>query len=218
MNWLHRASAVLAFAVLLAVVSITVYGQRQTSSSANIQEIAQPDSIVPFTADLLKRGSDHTFEGKYYRREDGSVREEGVVTIPGARPERVIGIVNLTRKITYIFKESQGWASGAIEADLAKPMRRRLNQPGVMSGLFPEEMPYEGRVVYRGVGSTGDYELLAPDLNFFAVVTQSARSGRRAEYHNITIGSQPDALFELPAGAVVTTTFQPIRPSPVAKQ
>jgi hypothetical protein len=73
-----------------------------------------------------------------------------------------------------------------------------------MKGLTAYPTKIEGFEVYRLESSDRKtVSLVAPALNFLAIVRESVHSGRKYTYHNIQIGEQAPELFEPPPGAEV---------------
>jgi hypothetical protein len=56
--------------------------------------------------------------------------------------------------------------------------------------------------MYQYVNANSGYVSIdVPALNFFSVIRQNPKSGRREVYFDIHVNAQPDVLFRPPAGA-----------------
>lgn len=213
MTLLARSAAVVAVLAFVLVTAGVVSGlgaaEELPATVQAIEAIPQPSERVPFSADVVKRTSTNVFTGLYYRRSDGSFREEGVITEPGKAPDKGLMIMDLTKKVAYILRQNR-WATAPVDAVAPPLYQRRVAMNGI-SGLVPEAATHSGLTVYRGTRGNGDYELLAPDLNFFPVVVQGGKADFRTEYTNFKIGEPDAALFELPEGAVIQKELPTIR-------
>jgi hypothetical protein len=180
------------------------HGPRTADASSVAQEqpgaeILQPSGWVAFQADveITQRGKPLIL-GSFYRGSDGSVRLE---TWDAKDPsQRVISIKNKTTRTRYVKppdKAGVGWKSYPL-GETTQPYRYRTN-----SHIRAHSSRVEGYSLYLSIGPEGDTRLLAPDLNFFPLVVQGVKDGRREVYKNIKRIEPPASLFEPPSGVQV---------------
>jgi hypothetical protein len=62
----------------------------------------------------------------------------------------------------------------------------------------------------RQLNSPRLVQLVAPELNFFALVEEDVLSGARTRYYNITRGAQDLNLFSPPEGVAVVPHLHPM--------
>ena len=172
-----------------------------------VSVLSGPSTWTAFSADvrITSAKSSSVLAGRFFRSSNGSTRLE---TGPQDTPEvRVISIQNIELSTLFIYSPapSQGW--------VARPMKLPAEgwhpQPisSNMAGLSRTTETWEGRDVYR-YERKDHIALLAPDLNFFAVV-RDTKDRDREEYHNIQLGEQPLELFSPPVGATVVKSSRP---------
>jgi hypothetical protein len=166
--------------IVLVVASVVLLPQAPA-----VEELPGPREWVAFSADVRGEGPEGSFEGKFYRGDDGSTRME---TGTAGSPANRIVIVNLTRLEQYSCRK--GCITTSIEGKREKtpPRMRRL------PGLTKIDKPIEGFEAYRW--EAGTVSTVIPALNFFAVHRITANGYEK--YSNIRVGKQPAELFERP--------------------
>ncbi len=187
-------------AILFAGVSYARLGsghvRQSAQGGAQADEITAPTHWVAFTADSLgsSPGDSRTVVGRYYRSSDGSVRRE---TGPATGDMRVISIENIGLERTFTRFPSGRWYSHPMKLPPSgwKPQRWRADR------LRKVSWKHENFELYLVTEPSGDNAFLAPALNFFPVIRQTAR-GARKEYTNIQLGEPDPLLFGRPDGNV----------------
>jgi hypothetical protein len=199
---------------LLVVGSLLAAGAvRYTANdvaSPSGQFVFQPSEWVPFSADVRNvKVSGAVSVGRFYRGSDGSTRSEAGASFDDIT---VIAIKNIRTSSFWVWNQQRGyWRSQPMDIppDGWRPVPTRAN-------IFtPVAEKIEGFEVLRRGNSDGSFELVAPQLNLFPLVTTcpTARPPATADcalrYYNIKIGEQPADLFELPTGAQVVPLAEP---------
>lgn len=195
---------------MVAAVALVAFDRRAASRAdegrllpEERQELAQPLDWVPFQADveIAAPGDAAVVTGTFSRAADGS---ESMTTGRGGR--HVVAIKNIARQTAFLYSPRFGWKSHPMELPDAgwHPIRYR---PNVNLAKHPERI--EGYEVYRTTSPDGDLLLMAPDLNFFALVSQHGRSGQRIQYKNIRIGEPSPDLFLPPPDVRVSPDPRP---------
>jgi hypothetical protein len=90
-----------------------------------------------------------------------------------------------------------------VRVPLNPPPTERVHyrlQSSAVHGLIPETESFQGFTVYRNQQVDGSMKLMAPDLDFFPLLTQN-RSGYRREISNVEL-LEPDASFFVPPPGV----------------
>lgn len=186
------------------ILSAAAQSQAPRSQSERVsptREIPQPPTWAPFEADFsVTVPGEPTVRGVFSRASDGSTRRE---SWPETEPtKRVISIKDFTQGVQYLrFQDGErgiyGWKSFELK-EARTPRRYRVNQ-----NLLPHDVIIEGLPTYRQTGVRGDVRVLAPDLNFFPVITQLIATGRREVYTNIRRVEPSRDLFSPPPGASI---------------
>jgi hypothetical protein len=205
-------AVVIPFALLLAWFGgigradrVTAAPARQAAQAGPL--LAQPPDWVPFSADVeITVPNTPRVVGRFYRASDGSSRLE---TGPEDGSRQVISMKNIPAQTFYWFSPAPGygWTSQPLKLPPEgwRPTQYRAN----MKDLAKHGERIEGLELYRYVTPSGDVALNAPALNFFSVVRQSVKFGKRERYFNIRLGEPPNDLFSPPAGASVRVLSKP---------
>lgn len=121
---------------------------------------------------------------------------------------KVISIRSIPRARAFYYSPRIGWNSNpmTLPAGGWHPLRYRKE----MQNLTLRSDRIEGFELYQLIGTAGDVQLLAPALNFFALVRQHVKDGERWTYSNIQVREQDAALFEPPPGVSITAHATPI--------
>jgi len=174
--------------------------EQQAPHGGTGPEIAAPIQWIPFAANMksvvttdgVQRVRVH---GRYYRRSDGSTRNE---TGPESGPMKVIYIKNIATKRAYLFQRDR-WQSNPMQLDDRgyQPRKRRVD----MRGLEQHAEALSGFLVYKYTDAGGVVAYQAPDLNFFALRTSYGDTTQ--EFYDIQLGEQTDDLFEPPRSVEV---------------
>jgi hypothetical protein len=174
------------------------------------QFVLQPTEWVPFSADVRHvKVSGAVSVGRFHRGSDGSTRSEAG---PSLDDITVIAIENIRSRSFWVWNQHLGyWRSQPMDIppDGWRPVPTRAN---IFTSVADK---IEGFEVLRRGNSDGSFELVAPQLNLFPLVTTcpTARPPATADcalrYYNIKIGEQPAELLELPAGAQVVPLAEP---------
>ena len=158
----------------------------------------QPDHWVAFSADVREIVGPNVSLGRFYRDSHGSTRNER--RSPLDQAQTTITIDNHTDGSMYtrdpilgrwaVYRQSKPAKSG--------PPILRDDTRGLSS--TPESDRIEGYEVFR-IDSTksGQFRLVAPDLNFFALMVCSSAE-ERTEYFNVVVSEVPPAMFLPPDG------------------
>lgn len=189
--------------VVSLIVTIASSGATQGVPPAMRSEVPQPPGWVAFDADVVKvvAGSPDVIRGRYFRGEDGSDRLES-----GPGDVVVVSIRNIAKSTLYVSSPKTGWVSQpmALPDGQWRPPRYYREHPA----LSAIDEPLDGFRVFRWVTAGGDEDLLAPDLNFFALRKKSG-DGTTTEYSNVVVRPQPPELFEPPPGVPVRHVTTP---------
>jgi len=213
----RRSKTVWVALAIVVIVGATVLTMKSRAfSSQNFVELPQPQGWVPFSADVqVSQPGQPLVVGHFYRSSDGSTRLE---TGPG--DERVVVSIRNIKRVTFFVKNPKGeWISRPMK------MRPGVYMPGRMkattAGLF--NYPFRlalregesgslradsGMKAYQYINPSGNVSLLAPELNFFAVL-QVTLDGRSEQYSQIKMGEPDASLFEPPPGVQVTARSEP---------
>lgn len=165
---------------------------------------------VPFTASYVTSvDGREVSRGSYQRSADGSTRAEHV----GER-FRSIAIINLPEKAYFVYREGRvASRSGESAGDWTRqplalpPQGWRPPQyhhdvdgvPEVVAGI---------ETLRRPMANEG-YRSLAPELNWFALITDYGPGQARTEFYNV-IRREPDPkVFEPPPGVVPRLLSRP---------
>ena len=164
-------------------------------------EIPGPASWVPFQADWekTKTGVD-PLRGRFVRGEDGSERSESIFEWQD-RP--LITIMNVGRN-TYYEQSTDGvWCAHPMRVgtDGYFPLRMRSNANLTFTKL-PETL--EGLDVYQRASKVSAIvEYVAPALNFFPILIETAGTDERKRFLNIRMGPVDSREFFPPPGVAV---------------
>jgi hypothetical protein len=200
----------LTIAILPVSMGLFVYGHSRGVAAAHrgVQlgpegaEIPQPEQWVAFHATVLRtQPGTPDLAGDFWRSSDGSTRLE---LWTNGKLESVM-IKNVFRSLLYTFASRRGWVRQpmVLPPNGYRPLRHHANP-----NLIKEDALLEGRVVYRSHSPDGEITKLAPALNFFVLVRDSA-NGKREEYSNVRVELPNPNLFEPPVDAVVIHQDEP---------
>jgi hypothetical protein len=172
---------------------------------AQTTDIESPSDWVPFTAVIEKSspGSAPVRVGRYFRGADGSTRSE--FDLVGG--DTSVTIMNVTENMYYQFRKG-GWCSHPMKISPLKgwrPPKMREENPNLSKTVNTiESMPV------REVKGPGSIEVVAPELNFFALSKENKATGARTRYVNIVKGPQDTSLFSPPSGQTVIAHVLPM--------
>lgn len=154
-----------------------------------------------FSADVYQRTPEGEFQGRFYRRSDGSLRFE-LQAPPG------LGVMINNVPAGKHYRKAPG-ADDWYEYPLALPQGGRWLPPTpLVKREGDQTLTYEGLEVVEQRPPTGGRYLAAPRLDGFLVSREEA-DGRTMQYRNIAFEEPPAHLFEPPSGAVVQRKEQP---------
>jgi hypothetical protein len=192
---MHVPSTLSIAPILILCVGFSV------SSACHAEMPTSPHDWVAFSADItVKTASGETISnGKYWRTKDGSDRLE---TNAAARSP-VVQIRNVSASLCYRFREGFWTAQPMVLPSNGWRPPFKTIKPGsnrVMVGGF---------VGYRISSDRGDYVIRVPELNFFDVLTFTAKDRRYEEYFSVTLGEPDPNLFLPPTNVFVKQLTQP---------
>jgi hypothetical protein len=148
-----------------------------------------------FSADILTRNEAGAFQGKVYVAKS-KIRME----MAGA-----VNITRLDKNTSWMLMPDQKKYMD-LPMDLQNVVAGQDKMPGEMQRELVGQETIEGRkadkyrIVYSSKGQKQViYTWLLSDINM-PVRTQAEDNSWMMEYRNISVGSQPDELFEIPAG------------------
>ena len=202
-------------ALLLASCCVlvgAVLNQSWTKASASPRHelLPQPTGWAAFSADAeLVHPAGQTYHGRYLRASDGSTR---FVLTPDGTDVAHITIRNFAQKAYYVCTGSK-WMTGPMEVppEGYKPPRYHSGMQGLtpyayklglLKGGNRSLRAEKGLDAYHYVTPSGTVWLLAPALNFQAVV-KVFLDGMRLEFSEIEIGEPDRSLFLPPPGVAV---------------
>jgi hypothetical protein len=198
-------------ASLLAIVLIGIANYARVSRlesatpGAQITDIESPSDWVPFTAAIEKSGtgSAPVRVGRYFRGADGSTRSE--FDLLGGKTN--VTIMNVTENMYYEFRKG-AWCSHPMRISPLKgwrPKKMREENPNLSKTLNTiDSMPV------REVRGPGSIQVVAPELNFFALSMENQATGARTRYVNIVKGPQDASLFLPPPDQPVIAHILPM--------
>lgn len=192
--------------IVVIVVAYARYGPHVASAKPQVHtlDVPSPDQWVPFRADVerSRAGSAERMVGRYFRGEDGSTRSE--LGVEGERAQ--ITIMNVSTNTYY-----------QLSTDISRSHPMRVSSQGWRPLKMRETNVNLGKAAntiesfqVRQLSSPGIVELVAPELNFFALISDNPVTGTRRRYYNIVKGRQESSLFEPPGGAFVQAHLMPM--------
>jgi hypothetical protein len=192
---------------------------RSSSVSQAHDPVQAAEKFVPFSAETqIVTETGAIIVGRFYRRSDGSTRSE---TGKALDAPSTIFINNYGSRSSYM------WTKGSwIAYPIGHPVVPRPWHPDEKSlaRMLPVQESVDGLALLRknNPGSPeGGYELVAPRLNFYAVVVRTCSDTPAPEdkcltnrKFNIQIGEPPSELFEPGEGEAVAKSSTPFGPQP----
>jgi hypothetical protein len=190
----------LLFPALLVTIQAASWRQVAGTPRAD-QSVPAPDHWVAFDAIVRTIGPRGVTVGKFYRGSDGSTRNDSG---PEDNPSRIVSISNVSL-ITHYEGIDGTWKSYPMKLPAGdyRPGLRSLTRT---HGLEASTLKILGFTVYRLESTGGVVRYQAPDLNFFALVTEFQDT--RQECSDVVIRDQPAAVFMPPPGVVVEPQSQ----------
>lgn len=192
-----RIASLCSVALSIAVGS-GVYATRVSASKSQAPQdvLEQPADWVAFTADYKSTSKGRQATGRYYRDSSGSTRSE---RMSPDQTQTAINIQNRAQQMAWLKNPVSGtWAGRVMANKRPKPLAYVKHMTGLSE--FPEPTTVEGFKVYRlDNPASGEYQLLAPELNFFPLTIVNGEE--REDYLNIHI-EEPNRLLFLPPPGV----------------
>jgi outer membrane lipoprotein-sorting protein len=149
-----------------------------------------------FSADTVMTTEGHTMNGKMFSKGEKFRMEIST-------PENMIMITRMDKKVVWNIMPSQKMymempvnPSNAPKTDIKGELERKQVGAEIIDGHPTKKY----LVTYKNGAKTEQaYQWMATDINF-PVKTADLQNKWVQEFRNIKIGSQPDSLFEPPAG------------------
>jgi hypothetical protein len=197
---------VLAFGSI--AFSIAYLGSRATVSASagrqlppQAEDIPSPTEFVAISVVTKVTDNGRVSHTRFWRNSAGSTRYEA--SSPDGS-ETVVTIHNYQRRLSYSRIPNGSWAMLPMELPSdrqSRPKRMKVNTPGLSLSTTPGPLGFE---VYQYVSRGGAKSYLAPDLNFYPLLSESP-GGRREEVIKIDRAQPANDLFEPPPGVPVRT-------------
>ncbi len=148
-----------------------------------------------FSADMVHTSKAGIVKQKLFISNDKS-RMETAEAISIIRPDKKVMWMLMPQQKMYMEQSLDPSNIPATSEKYAGEIERTLVGKEAVDGRMTDKY----RIVYTAAGTkTTVYQWFAPDLGI-PVKTASEDGSWMMEYKNIKVGSQPDSLFELPAG------------------
>ena len=192
-----------------ALAGTGVANQRPTPTP-----LPMPQDWVPFSADVTQFNANGDKSlGRFYRASDGSTRTDLMVNY-GDKVVKTIYIENFTRRMYYRNLSGRPeWAQGELQrpdghlramswSSNAEGLAPYAYKLAVLKGQDGSLAATDGLSAYIFTSAAGTVRVMAPDLNFFPVVS-SPVAGVRRVHTNIEVGEQEPSLFEPLPGAIL---------------
>lgn len=210
----------LVSAIGLVTSGSNLYALKQLPDRGEV--IPQPDHYVSFEGDLTRVADNgRTFAGRFYHRADGSeCTIEAGVNPPGPV---LYTITNYANGRYYRSKGGRDWIAGPLigtgREQIPPVMRTKAlgglqkytKKLALLAGQDGSLWSAEGLEAWLNVTQGGSMLMLAPELNFYPVVSTNV-SGNRRVLSNIRIGTLSPSVFEPPPGANVSFVDTPFPP------
>lgn len=171
--------------------------------------VIQTVGWVPFTASYVTTIDGRVLDrGRYQRATDGSTRSERFTD-----SYRSIAIINIRQRAYFLYRDgavSRGRDGSAewTRQPLALPPQGWM-PPQAHSGVEAVSEKVAGYPTFRRRTRGGGYNLVAPDLNWFALVVDLGPGAPRTEFFDVVPGEPDASVFELPHGAVARELSTP---------
>jgi hypothetical protein len=193
--------------------------------------IQQPDTWVAFTATVQRTlPNGQVLNGSFYRGDDGSELLVEQVSDKG-QTIAIRHITNYTKSVYYHSAKPSHWFSGPLLIGgprqlqtfytRSPALRRYPHKLALRAGDDGALNATEGLEAWIVSTDQGAVHLMAPELNFYPVVSTSVNGARRL-LSNIVIGPISRSFFEPPPTdtvETVTDTWPPAMPnSPRGKE
>lgn len=197
--------AITAVGLLLsAVCGYLTFGtaaQLATTASQS-HDVAAPSHWVPFSADveITRPTASARLTGRFFRSSNGSSRQEFLESAP------LVTIMNVGMNTYFELRRGQ-WCRHPMGVGPKGYHPLKMREENATLGKRP--IQFESLVV-RELRNPRTIELIAPELNFFAVTTEGVPSGAKTRYHNIVKGEPDPSLFEPPPAADVVMHQTPM--------
>ena len=139
-----------------------------------------------------------TVRGLFSRHSNGSTRNE-IFSADGKSSQ--LTIRHALRRRVYVKSFDGQWCTALFPGPnfIVMPLRGDFDRPGITV----EQVMQDGRPALRLTrnGASADIQTVLPELNFLAIVRETATYRDRLD--EIVVTPQPDSDFEPPLGAVV---------------
>jgi hypothetical protein len=190
--WMFLAGVMMVAIVIFIARRVAATAQSQ---NAQVPVIAQPATWVPFAAEIIQSSPGAPdLVGTYVRASNGSDRYDQ------STRDGSVHIVTIVNVFT-------GWQYGCNigrnvcqRQQLTSPTRPVTSWRVDTQGLAKTNQNVEGYEVYEYTSVRGTKTLLAPALNFAALVTDDPGEMHRTLF-NIKLGEPDLSVFDPPAGA-----------------
>jgi hypothetical protein len=180
------------------------FGAVAARSQITQHVLPQPSTWTPFSAALTITAPGGKVTGHYWRRSDGSWRDEQV----HEDGTTYISICNIADAKGYFhYSRGTGWFS----RPMILPAEGFLPKRPAIAEQLEHVDPIEGLEVYKHIDPQGLVTYEAQQLNFMPIITLDVRNGVQRVLSNIAVEEQSDVMFRPPAGAPVAVVTTPIK-------